>query len=105
VLSSDLFHVSSEHNVDGQEVGRAGFDEATADFAFPHALHPLANALKSADILEQRVNLRRLECERHHLVFVAEDLILWLVAIKVLVIFLYTQRTQIREFANNLPLR
>jgi hypothetical protein len=38
--------------------------------------------------LQERVNLGWLERKRHNLVFVTKNLILWLVAIKVLVVFL-----------------
>jgi hypothetical protein len=82
-----LFNVSSEHDINGEEVWCSCFNESTIDFAFPNTFYPLADAFKGTNVLKKGVDLRRLESESNNFVFVAKHLVLWLVAIKVLVIF------------------
>lgn len=66
----------------------ACIDKATTHLEFPTALNPLADALKSGDILKQRVRLRMIEGELDDKFLSSSKLAFHVVTFEVLCVFL-----------------
>lgn len=83
-----MFYVGSEDDLDGECFGLSGLDEAADEFELPGALDPLADPLEGADVLQEGVRLRVVECELDQRLLAAGERPLQVVALEVPRVFL-----------------
>ena len=99
LYESNLLYICTEYNINSQKVRCTCFYVSSSNFAFPHALDPLANSLKSTNVLEERVNAWGFECELNYVFHASIDWATGLVALEVLVILLLIQIKLVNNLA------
>ena len=88
IIHSDLLHISPEDDIYRECILCARLNITTRELALPDGLNPLANALQSADVLQQGVNAWRFESELNDNLLSAIDSALGVITLEVWILAL-----------------
>ena len=88
VIHSDLLHVGPEDDIYRECISCSWLDITTRELALPDGFDPLANALQSADVLQQGVNAWRFESELNDNLLSAIDSALGVITLEVWILAL-----------------